>query len=198
MSFLQRVTNVSFQRTATAAADLAAAAPIASAAPVTATPSTVFVELGTASQQANISRDGVAVPIVDLNPAALQTALGTTTPVLAKVVSQSIQAGISVAKGTTIDLVLAEPSSLHVSVLQNPFQPLATETLDNVYKNIVRDNPQVQSVLARNSSSTALSTTDQATLTSALSSAGAALGTEPGQTMDAAFSTLQAAFAFGT
>jgi hypothetical protein len=195
MSFLSRVT---LQRAATSAIDVAAAAPVASAAPVTSTPSTVFVELGTASQQANISRDGVAVPVVDLNPAALQTALGTTTPVVAKVVSQSIQAGVSVAKGTTIDLVLAEPSSLHVSVLQNPFQPLVTETLDTVYKNIVRDNPQVQSVLARNTSFTALSTTDQATLTTALSNAGAAVGTEPGQTMDAAFSTLQAAFAFGT
>jgi len=98
------------------------------AVPVTAQPSTVFVELGEASQQANIARNGVAVPVLTLNPAVLQTQLGLTTKVVAKVVSQSIQAGVSVAKGTTIDLVLAEPTSLKVSVLENAFVPLQDQT----------------------------------------------------------------------
>jgi hypothetical protein len=197
MSFLERF---SIQRTGTAAtADVAAAAALpASAAPVTATPGTVFVELGAASQQANVSRNGVAVPVVDVNPDALKAALGGTTPVVAKVVSQSIPTGVSVAKGASVDLVLAEPSSINVSVLQNAYEPLATQSLDAVYKSIVRDNPAVQSVLARNSSSTGLSTADQATLTTALDNANASLGTGAGQTIDAAFSTLQAAFTFGT
>src|SRR5438477_3445569 len=100
----------------------------AGAAPVTAAPSTVFVELGEASQQAAISRNGVQVPIVNLDPAVLGTLLGQTTKVAAKVVSQSIQPGVSVAKGTTVDLVLAEPATLTVSVLKNAFQPFATQT----------------------------------------------------------------------
>jgi hypothetical protein len=187
--------SLSFQRNVAAAVDVAAPQ---QSAPVTATPSTVFVELGAAAQQANISRDGVQVPVVDLNQAVLQTVLGQKTKSTAKVVSQSIQAGISVAKGTTIDLILAEPSGLSVSILQNAFQPLVEQNLADVYKNIVRDNPQVQSVLARNVSATALSTEDQATLTSALSGAGAEVSTEAGHTIDAAFSTLQAAFTFGT
>jgi hypothetical protein len=170
----------------------------AAAAPVTAQPSTVFVELGAASQQANIARNGIQVPIVQLDPAALQTVLGQTQRVVAKVVSQSIQPGVSVAKGTTIDLVLAEPSSIKVSVLQNSFVPLAAQTLDDVFKNVVRDNPQVQSVLARNAVATALSTADQATLTTALATAGAPVSTDAGHTIDAAFNTLQAAFTFGT
>jgi len=168
------------------------------AVPVTAQPSTVFVELGEASQQANIARNGVAVPVLTLNPAVLQTQLGLTTKVVAKVVSQSIQAGVSVAKGTTIDLVLAEPTSLKVSVLENAFVPLQDQTLDNVFKTVVRDSPQVQSVLARNTAAAQLSTADQATLSSALSQAGAQVGTDPGHTIDAAFNTLQAAFTFGT
>jgi len=167
-------------------------------APVTAQPSTVFVELGEASQQANIARNGVQVPVVALDPAALQNFVGQTTKVVTKVVSQSIQPGVSVAKGTTIDLVLAEPTSIQVSVLQNAFIPLANQTLDTVYKNVVRDNPQVQSVLARNQSAATLSTADQATLTSALSAADTSVTTDPGHTMDAAFQTLQAAFTFGT
>ena len=98
----------------------------------------------------------------------------------------------------TIDLVLAEPTSIRVSVLQNHFVPLATHTLDDVFKNVVRDNPQVQSVLARNIAPTALSTADQATLTSALATAGSPVSTDAGHTLDAAFHTLQAAFTFGT
>ena len=196
MSFLSRVISGG-RAVSTAQAQIQAQAAQASV-PVTAQPSTVFVELGEASQQANIARNGVQVPILTLNPAVLQTQLGQTTKVIAKVVSQSIQSGVSVAKGTTVDLVLAEPTSLKVSVLQNAFVPLQDSTLDNVFKTVVRDSPQVQSVLARNLAATSLSTADQATLTNALSVAGTPVGTDPGHTLDSAFSTLQAAFTFGT
>jgi len=197
MSFLSRVISSGGRVIPTAQAQVQAQAAQA-AVPVTAQPATVFVELGEASQQANIARNGVQVPVLTLNPAVLQTQLGLTTKVVAKVVSQSIQAGVSVAKGTTIDLTLAEPTSLKVSVLQNAFVPLQDSTLDSVFKTVVRDNPQVQSVLARNIASTQLTTSDQATLTSALAQAGAEVGTDPGHTLDSAFSTLQAAFTFGT
>jgi hypothetical protein len=166
------------------------------AAPVTAAPSTVFVELGESSQQAAISRNGVQIPVVDFNPATLGTVLGQTTKIAAKVVSQSIQPGVSVAKGATVDLVLAEPSSLQVSVLQNGFVPFGTQSLDDVYKNVVRDNTAVQSVLARNQSAAVLSSADQATLTSALGDVS--VTTDPGHDLNAAFQTLQAAFTFGT
>jgi hypothetical protein len=195
MSFLSRVASAPRAFIGGGAAQIQASQ---AAAPVTAQPSTVFVELGAASQQANIARNGVQVPIVNLDPSALQVVLGQTTKVVAKVVTQSIQPGVSVAKGTTIDLVLAEPTSIKVSVLKNGFIPLADSTLDTVFKNVVRDNPQVQSVLARNLASTSLSTADQATLTGALSQAGTPIGTDPGHTIDSAFSTLQAAFTFGT
>jgi hypothetical protein len=169
----------------------------AAAAPVTAAPSTVFVELGEASQQAAISRNGVQIPVVDFNAAGLGTALGQTTTIPAKVVSQSIEPGVSVAKGASVDLVLAEPTSIPVSALQNGFVPFATETLDTVYKSVVRDNTAVQSVLARNQSAAALSAADQATLTSALGS-DVSVTADPGHNLDAAFQTLQAAFTFGT
>jgi hypothetical protein len=196
MSFFSRVVNA--PRAIIGGGEIAQIQASQAAAPVTAQPSTVFVELGAASQQANIARNGVAVPVVNLDPSALQVVLGQTTKVVAKVVTQSIQPGVSVAKGTTVDLVLAEPTSIKVSVLQNGFVPLADSTLDTVFKNVVRDNPQVQSVLARNTVATSLSTADQTTLTSALSQAGTPIGTDPGHTIDSAFSTLQAAFTFGT
>ena len=195
MSFFSRIIGSGAQQQAQVLGSMVQASP-AAAAPVTAAPSTVFVELGEASQQAAISRNGVQIPVVDFNPAGLGTALGQTTTIPAKVVSQSIQPGVSVAKGASVDLVLAEPTSIPVSVLQNGFVPFATETLDAVYKNVVRDNTALQSVLARNQSAAALSAADQATLTSALGDV--AVTAAPGNNLDAAFQTLQAAFTFGT
>jgi hypothetical protein len=195
MSFISRIVGGGVQPISKVLTQSAQQAQ-ASAAPVTSVPSTVFVELGEASQQAAISRNGVQIPVVALNPATLGTILGNTTKIAAKVVSQSIQPGVSVAKGATVDLVLAEASSLQVSVLQNGFQPFATQTLDAVYKNVVRDNTAVQSVLARNESAAALSAADQATLTSALGDVS--VTGDPGHNLDAAFQTLQAAFTFGT
>ena len=195
MSFISRIVGGGQQPLSRVLAQSAQQAQ-AAAAPVTSAPSTVFVELGEASQQAAISRNGVQIPVVALNPATLGTVLGNTTKIPAKVVSQSIQPGVSVAKGASVDLVLAQASSLQVSVLQNGFQPFATQTLDDVYKNVVRDNTAVQSVLARNESAAALSTVDQATLTSALGDVS--VTGDPGHDINAAFQTLQAAFTFGT
>jgi hypothetical protein len=162
-----------------------------------AQPSTVFVEVGAAAEQAAISRNGVQVPIVQINPATLQTALGNTITLPARVVSQSIAPGVSVAKGTSVDVTLTEPTKITVGVLQNPFQPITDWTLDTVYKSLIRDNPAVQSVLARNTSSATLNQVDQSTLTEALGTTFP-VTTTAGQTIDAAFDTLQAAFTFGT
>jgi hypothetical protein len=196
MSFFTRFIPTVEPRTAGVLATSAAPVAATAVAPVTAAPSTVFVELGEASQQAAIARNGVQIPIVAFNPATLGTVLGGTTAIPAKVVSQSIQPGVSVAKGATVDIVLAEPSSIQVSVLEHGFVPFATQTLDQVYKTLVRDNTAVQSVLARNQSAAALSTADQATLTSALGDVS--VTGDPGNDLNAAFQTLQAAFTFGT
>lgn len=162
-----------------------------------AAPSTVFVELGQAAEQAAISRNGVQVPIVRLDPAALGAALSRTTPMVARVVSQSIPAGAGVPKGTSVDITLIDPTIVSVGVLQNAYTPLASQTLGAVYKNIVRDDPVIQSVLARNTSAATLSEQDQATLTQALSNAGAPVSVDAGHGIDAAFGTLQAALTFG-
>jgi hypothetical protein len=175
----------------------AQANPVSEIPAAIAQPSTVFVEVGAAAEQAAISRNGVQVPIVQINPATLQTALGNTITLPARVVSQSIAPGVSVAKGTSVDVTLTEPTKITVGVLQNPFQPITDWTLDTVYKSLIRDNPAVQSVLARNTSSATLNQVDQSTLTEALGTTFP-VTTTAGQTIDAAFDTLQAAFTFGS
>src|SRR5262249_21637796 len=154
-----------------------------------------FVEVGSAAEQAAISRNGVQVPIVQINPATLQALLGNTITLPARVVSQSIAPGVSVAKGTSVDITLTEPTKITVGVLQNPFQPIVNWTLDTVYKELIRDSPAVQSVLARNANSATLNQVDQSTLTEALGTTFP-VTTTAGSTIDAAFDTLQAAFTF--
>jgi hypothetical protein len=159
---------------------------------------TVFVELGAAAEQAAITRDGVQVPLVQFNPAALGPIVGGLRRVPARVISQSIQPGVSVAKGTTVDITLSEPELLPVSVLQDAFTPLGNRTMADVYQNIIAGNPALQSVLTRNASGTGLSVADTATLTTALTQANAPPGTGAGASVETAFGTLQAAFTFSS
>src|SRR4051794_30009626 len=79
---------------------------------------TVFVELGQAAQKAQIARDGVAVPLIALNTTLLTQVLAGKPQVVSKVVQQSIAPGTAVPKGTSIDVVLAEPRQLPTKIIQ--------------------------------------------------------------------------------
>ena len=162
-----------------------------------ATAGTVFVELGQAAQEAAIARDGVRVPPLEIDASALHNALSTAQPVVAKVVSQSIQAGVSVAQGTSVDLVLAEPHRLPIGIVANAFTPLAQATIGDVYTNFIQNNPAVRGVIARNTSADTLTDADRGILSAAFQQNETPISNNPGQTIDAAFGTLQAAFTFG-
>src|SRR5712691_6267024 len=92
-----------------AAAGAAAARASGAGSVKAAAPSTVFVELGEASQKAQIARDGVGVPPIALNTVALQGLLAGRPQLVTKVVSQSVPPGTAVPRGTSIDVVLAQP-----------------------------------------------------------------------------------------
>jgi hypothetical protein len=182
--------GASFTSTPAQSSFVATALPQASVAP-----STVFFEVGAAAQQAAITRNGVQVPIVQLDPAALSAALGGTVALPARVVSQSVPPGVSIAKGASVDITLTEPAKLPVGVLKDAYQPLKDQTLQDIYTTYVQNNAAVQSVLSRNQDAASLSAADQGTLTGALGANNPVTNT-PGETIDQAFSTLQAAFTF--
>jgi hypothetical protein len=161
------------------------------------TQETVFVELGESVQKAQIARDGVQVALVDINPAVLNEVIAGRPPVVTKVVSQSVAAGTSVPKGTTIDIVLAEPRRLPTRIIQDVHVGLAQREIGQVFDTFLKDNVAVRSVIARNERPETLSSADQAILVTAFQQADVPITAEPGHTVNEAFNTLQAAFTFG-
>jgi len=179
-----------------AAAREAAAAPSVSVR--AAAPSTVFVELGEAAQTAQIARDGIGVAQVALNVDALQNLIAGRPQLVTKVVSQSVAPGTAVPRGTSVDVVLAQPGVLPIDVIRDPHLSLSGRTLSNVYESFVRDNPAVKNVLARNVQAATLSTADRGVIEAAFQAQDVTITDEPGRSIEQAFGSLQAAFTFGT
>ena len=163
-----------------------------------AAPSTVFVELGQAAQTAQIARDGIGVSQVALNFVALEELIAGRPQLVTKVVSQSVAPGTAVPRGTSVDVVLAQPGVLPIDVIRDPHLSLSGRSLSNVYESFVRDNPAVKNVLARNEQAATLSTADRGVIEAAFLAQDLTIGTEPGRTIEQAFGSLQAAFTFGT
>lgn len=176
----------------------AATAPAPAPAMRTAAPDTVFVELGEAAQKAQIARDGIGVPTIRLNTDALQNIIAGRPQLVTKVVSQSVAPGTAVPRGTSVDVVLAQPGALPIEVIRDPHVSLSGRTLSNVYDSFIRDNAAVRNVLARNDSATTLSTADRGVIESAFQAHDVPVSDQPGQGIEQAFSSLQAAFTFGT
>lgn len=196
---------LSAARAAAAAARESASSPASaareSAAPVSvraAAPSTVFVELGQAAQTAQIARDGIGVAQVALNFTALEELIAGRPQLVTKVVSQSVAPGTAVPRGTSVDVVLAQPGVLPIDVIRDPHLSLSGRSLSNVYESFVRDNPAVRNVLARNEQAATLSTADRGVIVSAFQAQDVTISDEPGRSIEQAFGSLQAAFTFGT
>jgi hypothetical protein len=165
--------------------------------PPPAAPPTVFVELGTQVQAADISREGVAVAPVEIDRTVLDSFLAGRLRIRNKVITQSIQPGVTVAKGTSVDLVFAQPDFIPIDVIQDHFQPLTGATIGAVFNDFVVNNDAVRSVIARNQSADTLSDADRGVITTAFAAAGHPVTTDAGSTMTQAFNTLQAAFTMG-
>lgn len=163
-----------------------------------APPGTVFVELGDAAQKAQIARDGVGVPQVRIDPAILGDILAGRPQVVTKVVSQSVAPGTPVPRGTSIDVVLAEPGRLPANVISDVHVALAERTVGNVFDTFIRNNAAVRNVIARHDTAATLTDADRGVIESAFAAQSVPITDAPGQTMDQAFSTLQGAFAFGS
>ena len=158
---------------------------------------TVFVELGESAKAAQIAREGVAIPVVRVDRTALDDFLVGKERVVAKVVSQSVQAGALVPTGTAVDVVLAEPRRLPVDILEEFHVGLAERTIGNVYDTFIRNNEDVRRVIARNATPETLSDSERAVIASAFDQAEVGIGTDAATGVQAAFKTLQAAYTFG-
>ena len=174
---------------ASAAAGGAARIGAASAAAPRA--STVFIDVSQTPTRADISRGGFALGEVAVNPDLIASFLDDLVVVRTKVVSQAVLPGTAVARGTAIDVVLANPSTIPVRVIpgvHSAFEDLTMAQLNDRFAG----NTAVRDIVRHATSADQLTTAQRQTLTTALQEADVPVDAE--NTVDQAFTGIQAAF----
>jgi hypothetical protein len=155
--------------------------------------STVFVDVTEEATRAEVSRGGFALGEIAVNPDLLSSFLDDLVVVRTKVVSQAVLAGTAVARGTAIDVVLANPSDIPVRVIPGvhpAFEELTMAQLNTQFAG----NPAVRDIVRRRTNPEDLTTTERQTLTNALQGANVPVDQE--NTVESAFVGIQAAFTF--
>jgi hypothetical protein len=110
-----------------------------------------------------------------------------------KIVEQSIVAGISVARGTAIDVSLANTSNLPVAVVPGVHEAFADLTMAQLNTQWAGNAP-VRDIIKRRTSADDLTAAERTTLTNAFQAANVTIDND--NTVDAAFTGIKAAFTF--
>lgn len=160
--------------------------------------SSVFIEVGGAGIEANITREGAKIPSIALDASVIADVIGSIgiQPRL-KVVRQSVDAGRAVERGATIDLVLARTDGLPGRIVDGIHPGLADLQLGQVFTDFVSPNPAVLSLLRAKTDATALTTAEKELVTGALGQNGVQVDPNDASDFAAAYSGLQAAKLFG-
>jgi hypothetical protein len=158
----------------------------------------VFVDVGAKKVDANITRDGIPITALAVNPQAFDEFFTGRPSLTQKVVSQSIAPGTSVALGASVNLVLAIPGRIPVKIIEGVHVDLADRTFQEVYTSFLADNPDVVRILARTPTVDVLTDTDEQALVRAFAAGGVEIRPEAGVDIAAGFQTLKAGLAFGT
>jgi hypothetical protein len=169
-------------------AELAGAAPVAAARG-----STVFVDVGEQATRAEVSRGGFALGEIAVNQDLLASFLDDLVIVQTKVVSQAVLAGTAVARGTAIDVVLANASDLPVRVIPGSHAAFETLTMAQLHGQFAESSP-VRDLVRRRTSAEELTTAERETFTTAMQEADVPI--DDLNTVDSAFRSIQAAFTF--
>jgi hypothetical protein len=155
--------------------------------------STVFVDVAESSTRAEVSRGGFALGEIAVNPERLGSFLDQLPVVQTKVVTQAIAPGTAVARGTTIDIVLANTGDLPVNVIPGIHQAFADLTMSQLHAQFA-DNAAVRDIVRLRTSADELTAADQEALSTALQTANVPIDTT--NTVGSAFTAIQAAFTF--
>lgn len=158
----------------------------------------VFFELGEPKKKANITREGIDIPAIEVQEDRFTDFFADKPRVVNKVVKQSVAAGTVVQEGTTVDLVLAPPQDIPLGVYRGGHLGLADETMANVFERLYREQPEVQGIVAKRSDASDLTSEDRQVLVAVMRDQGIAVGEEPGQRVEDAFQSIQYAVTFNT
>jgi hypothetical protein len=102
-----------------------------------------FVDISEKPKQANIIRAGKQVPYLALDKSRLADFINVgdlvTPSAAARVVSQSVEPGTKVPRGTVVNLVLAARSVVPVELIPGAHRGFAERTMDDLVVNFLTD-----------------------------------------------------------
>lgn len=156
----------------------------------------VFVDVGTTNISSNISRNGVPVGPLAIDPGLLGTFIVDKPVLLVKVVSQSVAPGTPVPVGTTVNVVMARPFDLPIKVITGVHEAFKDLSVAQVFDKIVPGHPEVNGIVTR-AISDQVTPADTVAVKAIFSGAGVEITDEPGHDLDAALETLKAIKTFG-
>jgi hypothetical protein len=156
-------------------------------------PSTVFVDVAEQATRAEISRGGFALGEVAVRPDLITTFLEDLVVIRTKVVSQSVVPGTAVARGTAIDVVIANPSEIPVRVIPNGHVQFENFTMAQLNERFA-GNATVRDIIRRRTSPDELTASEKQTLTTAIQEQDVLIDEQ--NTVEQAFTSIQAAFTF--
>ena len=154
---------------------------------------TVFVDVAQESTRAEVSRGGIPLGEIRVKPEIVDSFLDDLAVVRTKVVTQTIVAGTAVARGTAIDIVIANASNLPVRVVPGvhaAFEGLTMAQLNDQFAT----NTVIRDIVRQRPSPDDLTTAERETLTTAFQAAHVAI--DNANPVDAAFIGVKAAFTF--
>jgi hypothetical protein len=110
-----------------------------------------FVDISEKPKQANIVRAGKQVPYLALDKSRLADFINVgdlvTPSAAARVVSQSVETGTKVPRGTVVDLVLAARSVVPVELIPGAHRGFAERTMDDLVVSFLSDRAIGDAVL---------------------------------------------------
>jgi len=157
----------------------------------------VFVDVGSRKISSQIERDGVPIGTLPINKTVLDEAILTRPILQVKVVSQSVAPGTPVPVGTTVDLVMANPFTLPVGVIDGVHEQFRETPIREAFDRLVGTNPLVNRIVTH-SVGGQLSNEDGAAVRQIFGDAGVDITDQPGSDLNAAVATLVALTTFGS
>lgn len=156
---------------------------------------TVPIDVGASTTKAEITRGGFALPELTVQPELIGSFLDDLVIVQTKVVTQTIAPGTSVAVGTSIDVVLTQTADLPVAVIPGIHVAFEGNTMAQLHTRFA-GSAVVRDILRTKTSPEDLTNDDRIALRGVLEAEQVTVGSAPGETVDNAFTALQAAFTF--
>lgn len=197
----ERLTNLTGLSGATLSAAASKTSAAASAGVFTRNVSSTVVTVDVSDKPVvpSVVRNGVAVAAPAFNPAKVSDLIGRLGPIqrptLPRVLSQSIQPGQRVTKGSSIDIVLVPVTNIKFDLLDNVHASLKDRSIADA--TVVTMNPAVRPLLNKAATADALTADERNQIVAALAPLNVAIDdSNPSTSFAAAFNSLKSAQAF--